>query len=717
MNFQFSIFDFQSAVFGRAMSGFTLNSPHPNPLPKGEGAATDHLKNSKAGRCVGSSTMAILPLPSGEGRVRGIWTCLLIGALLIAAAPSPLWAAPASSTNETELIAVLKSTAPPQEKAITCKRLAVYGTEAAVPALAPLLLDPHLTSWARTALEVIPGPASDAALRQALGKAKGLVLVGIINSIGVRRDVKAVSQLSGKMKDSDPEVASAAAVALGKIGGTKAAKKLSGYLAKSPSTSRTAVAEGCIRCAERFMADGKSDNAVKLYDAVAKAEVPKQKRLEATRGAILARQSAGIPLLVQQLRSADQAFFGVGLRAARELPGSEATKAVVGELHSAPAERQPLILLALADRDDPEALTTVIDAAKSGAKELRLTAVSVLDRLGKPASVPVLLTVAADEDRTLSQAALAALGRMSGEELDREIINRLEHSTGKERQVAIELAGRRNIEGAVTSIVTFAHDTDPATRAAALQTLGTIGGVAQITDLVKLLEGTSDQKDRADIEAALLAISARSGTGCAQGLLPLARNENSGLRIVALHALASAGGSDALAAVTAAVEDKDEAVQDEAVRTLSNWPNTWPEDEAITTPLLTVAKSGAKSSHQVLASRGYLQFLEGDKKLKGSEKAAKLKDIVPLLTRAEEKQLAVTVLKSTPCTDGLTLLVNYAGESGVADEACAAIIEVARKNQGGISLEDRQKALQTVADNGSSDEVKRKAQEALSRMK
>jgi len=45
------------------------------------------------------------------------------------------------------------------------------------------------------------------------------------------------------------------------------------------------------------------------------------------------------------------------------------------------------------------------------------------------------------------------------------------------------------------------------------------------------------------------------------------------------------------------------------------------------------------------------------------------------------------------------------------------IIEVARKNQGGISLEDRQKALQTVADNGTNDEVKRKAQEALSRMR
>ncbi len=89
-----------------------------------------------------------------------------------------------------------------------------------------MLADPQLASWARIALEAIPGPAADAALRRALGKLQGNLLVGVINSIGVRRDPKAVSGLVKKLKDADPDVASAAAVALGRIGGTKAAKAL-----------------------------------------------------------------------------------------------------------------------------------------------------------------------------------------------------------------------------------------------------------------------------------------------------------------------------------------------------------------------------------------------------------------------------------------------------------------------------------------------------------
>src|ERR1035441_5393133 len=118
--------------------------------------------------------------------------------------------------KQRALIHVLESNAPPAEKAITCKQLAIYGNKDAVTALAPLLSDPHLASWARIALEAIPDPAATDALRHAMGGLQGKLLIGVINSIGVRRDPEAVSVLVKKLKDKDPDVASAAAVALGR---------------------------------------------------------------------------------------------------------------------------------------------------------------------------------------------------------------------------------------------------------------------------------------------------------------------------------------------------------------------------------------------------------------------------------------------------------------------------------------------------------------------
>src|SRR5689334_8871403 len=77
--------------------------------------------------------------------------------------------------NEAELIAVLASDAPEADKAIACKKLVIYGSNAAVPELAKLLPNPRLSSWARIPLEVIPGSEADEALREAAGKLDGLL--------------------------------------------------------------------------------------------------------------------------------------------------------------------------------------------------------------------------------------------------------------------------------------------------------------------------------------------------------------------------------------------------------------------------------------------------------------------------------------------------------------------------------------------------------------
>jgi HEAT repeat protein len=640
---------------------------------------------------------------------------VLVAGSARAAAAADRQSSPAE--KERALIRLLQTNAPPAEKALACKQLAIYGTKDAVPVLAPLLSDPQLASWARIALEAIPGPTADAALRDAMGKLQGKLLIGVINSIAVRHDPTAVSGLVKKLKDADPDVASAAAVALGRIGGAKAAKALSQSLAVAPAAVRPAVAEGCILCAEKLLAQGKAADAVKLYDAVRAANVPRQKMLEATRGAVLARQSAGLPLLLEQLRSPDKALFGIGLRTARELPGRAVTEALAAELPRTSPDRQSFLLLALADRSDDAVLSAVLAAAGSGPQKLRLTAVGVLDRLGNPSSVPVLLVAAADSNADLAQAALAALARLSGNEVDADLLARLPSSTGKARQVLIMLAGQRHLDRALPVIVQSAEDPDAGVRAAAVQAIGILGDDKQVAGLVRLLQSTQSPKDRADIEMALLAISGRTGARAVPSLLPLAQSSDSAVRIIALRVLASAGGPGALAAVKSAVEDKDETVQDEAVRTLSTWPNNWPEDSGVAEPLLALARSSGKTSRQVLALRGYLQYVQGDKQLKDDEKVGKVTELLPLLKRPEAKRRAIAAIGGIPTAGALEVLVTFAAEPAIAEDACSAIVKLAGGNLPGVSKEQRQKALQAVVENSTSAETKKKAGELLKAIK
>ncbi len=653
---------------------------------------------------------------AGRRLARGFVLAALLACVLPVIPAHAATAADSQSSpaeKERAQIRLLQSNAPPAEKALVCKQLAIYGTKDAVPVLAPLLSDQQLASWARIALEAIPDAAADAALRSAMGKLKGKLLIGVINSIAVRRDPKAVGGLVKKLKDADADIASAAAVALGRISGAQAAKALSQSLATVPAAVRPAVAEGCILCAEKFLTQGNAADAVKLYDTVRAATVPRQQMLEATRGAILARQSAGLPLLLEQLRSPDKALFGIGLRTARELPGRAVTEALAAELPRTSPDRQSFLLLALADRSDDVVLPAVLAAAGSGPQKLRLTAVGILDRLGNPASVSVLLEAAADSDADLAQAALAALARLPGSGVDAGLLTRLPSSTGKTRRVLIMLAGQRHLDRALPVIVESAEDSDAGVRSAAVQAIGILGDDKQVAGLVRLLQSARSPEEGADIKMALLAITGRSGARAVPALLPLAQNGDSALRIIALHVLASAGGPEALAAVKAAVEDKDEAVQDEAVRTLSTWPNNWPEDSGVAEPLLALARSSGKTSRQVLALRGYLQYVQGDKQLKDGEKVSDVTGVLPLLKRPEEKRLAIAAIGAIPTPGALELLVTFAAEPAIAEDACSAVVKLVGGNLPGVSKEQRHKALQAAVENSTSAETKKKAGELL----
>lgn len=623
----------------------------------------------------------------------------------------------AAQAKQQELIGILQSNASPAEKAITCKQLAIYGTEEAVPSLMPLLADKDLASWARIALEAIPGPAADEALREAMGALQGRLLIGTINSIGVRGDAMAVEGLVQKLDDADADVASAAAVALGHIGGDRAAKALAPALAKAPAGVRSAIAEGCILCAEWYLAQDKAAEAVKLYDTVRQADVPDQRHLEAIRGAILARKSDGVSLLIEQLESADKSRVGIGLRAARELPGRDVTEALAAEMDRLSDEKRPLLLLAIADRSDDAVLPVVLRAAQDGPKALRITAIGILIHLGNVACVPALLDATTGGDAEIQAAAMETLVRLPGKDVDADLAARLTLSKGKMRQVLVELAGQRQISDALPAIVSSIKDTDEAVRGAAIQAVGILGQDQQVAELTKLLQTTADSAERAGIEKALLAVTGRSGAKSVPHLLTLTQSKDSSLHIIGLHALAVVGGSDALSAVKSAIASDNATVQDEAVRILSTWPNNWPEDTDAGDALLKLTESGEKMSHQVLALRGYLQYIRGNGKIGNDQKVAKVTDLRSQIKRPEEERLAIAVLGEAPTAGSLELLTTLAQDPAVAEEAYSAMVKIAGGNAPGLSKEQRQQALRTVAEKTGNNGTKRRAQDGLNKIR
>ncbi|MCC6124309.1 MAG: HEAT repeat domain-containing protein [Pirellulales bacterium] len=582
---------------------------------------------------------------------------------------------PPAKDSERQLVAVLQSDAAPQEKAIACKNLAVCGTEEAVPALAALLADEQLASWARIALEAIPDPAADDALRDALGKLRGNLLVGAINSLGARRDAKATELLAARLKDADAEVASAAAVALGRIGAPAAAKALEQALPGAPAAVRAAIAEGCIRCAEKCLADGKADAAIALYDLVRKTDLPTQCVLSATRGSILARKSAGVPLLIEQLQSPDKANFALGLRVARELPGGEVTDALVAESARMNPERQALLIVALADRHDALVLPAIRQAAKSGPAPVRLAALGALERIGDKSCVSVLLEAAAAAEEELAQAALAALAEMRDEAVDADLAARLPKAEGKTRLALIQLAGQRRIAAANPALLAAVEDSDAAVRAAALAALGS---VVELDGLSVLLAQVAHPQRPGEERAALEALSAActrmsDREACAEKLVAVVPELPVPAACGILKILSAVGGAKALAAVGAAAKSPHPEIRDAAGGLLGGWMTA---DAAPV--LLDLAKTAAEEKYRIRALRGYLRIAR-QFALPDPQRTEMCRHALKAATRGQEKKMVLEILARYPSLGMLNVALEAKRDPALADDAARCVLTVAQK--------------------------------------
>lgn len=582
----------------------------------------------------------------------------------------------AANEEVDKLISVIKSDAPHKEKADACRRLAIVGTKDAVAPLAELLADEKLSHMARYALEPIPDPAVDKALRDALGKLKGGPLVGVIGSIGVRGDAMAVAALKEKLLDPDAQISQATARALGSIGTLDAAKALQRALPDVQKENQLAMCEGLFRCGEALAAKDLRSEAVAIYDQLLSSEVPHQVRGGALRGAILARpQKDGLKLLRRNLLNDDWLLFSAAVQTSQELPGSKVTKALTAKLKKLPADNQILVIQTLGMRGDPAALSTIFALAGKGPKSVRLAAVRALPEIADPSAVPVLVDLLDDADGEISKTAQECLAALPGPEADAAVMGLLDSNVTGQRLISLELIGRRRMVTSIEALLKAARDPNAKVRQAALKKVGELGSPAELPALLNLFMNLETSQDLNAAEQALRNICAQfddrqSCTGKLISLLPQAApaQKNALLRV-----LGTLGGTDALQAVREALNDSDEGVHSAAIRALCAWKNAEAAPD-----LLRLAQTGANPKDKILCLRAYLSMASRpdillDDRLSMCRKGREL------VQRDEEKRLLLAALGGIESVDALGMIVPYLNESAVRNEAGTACVSVGGK--------------------------------------
>jgi len=635
--------------------------------------------------------------------------------LALVATCSLAWQAQAAAGNPektAQFIAILQSGAPLFDRARACQQLGEIGTREAVPALAALLPDAHLSAYARSGLEGIPDPSAAEALRTALAKLNGNLLAGVINSLGVLRDAKAVEPLRKIAADPGAGAAKEALLALGRISTGEAIQFLQQALTAGPEACRPDAAAACLLAAEQQRTDGQTETAVALYDAVRQAKVPAACRIGATRGAILARKSDGVPLLIEQLHSEDRDLRNAALLTIRDLRGEPLANALNAELATAKPELQVQILTALVDCHNPQSLGAIQARTASEDPRVRKTALYILGRIGGLAQAEALLKVlAVSRDPPESAIALDSLERIDAAGMDDLVLNALSSATDAALRVElIRLLDARGATNAISQLLKQAADRDAKVSVAACYALKSL---ARPSELPALLALTKAAKDEAVREAAESAVSgacmkmADIDAGAEAVLAELKgasepAEKNSWIRI-----LTTLGCAKALPAIEAALHDANEAVADNALDQLGRWPDPAPIDN-----LLLLAETGAKPRQRKRALVSAIRLATTAAE-EGQRPAAAVVGWLERANRAaqsiEDKRLVISALGRLKTAGSFRLLLPYLDDTSLQAEAALAVVQIAPALAKVEEADVMRGALAKITATASNDELRSKA--------
>ena len=370
------------------------------------------------------------------------------------------------ASPQDQLVSIIQSKASPREKWAAAHQLAAIANSEVAAKLAPMLTNEELGDLARYVLEPLPTPSADKALRNALITAKGQPLVGIITSLGVRRDPQVVLRLANFLDDTNRSVVVATLAALGKIGTVPAVKTIEVGFSTAPERLHPQYWAALIECAQTLHAKGKRAEANAVYRWLISGKTPEAIREAAVRGVILTGGSEELKLVTQYLPSSAP----VVLRLAQtDLPGPEATDALILGLAKLPPAQQVLLVEALGQRTDEKVIPALIHLAWTGSTPVRLAAIRSVRH--NPQLVSELVDLISDPDKEVSQAAGERLASLPEPQADAAILTLFDSKNPALRLAATQMAGHRRLAAATPALVKVAVAVEPGFADAALTAL------------------------------------------------------------------------------------------------------------------------------------------------------------------------------------------------------------------------------------------------------
>ena len=614
---------------------------------------------------------------------------------------------------EKQLIEFLNSDATLDGKEFICRKLSIIGSKESVKILAKMLEDRNTSDMARYALERIDDIAVDDVLRSALSKTAGADKIGIINTLGRRRDKRSVSILAKLIDSSDAQQAAAAVAALGKIADSKAADVLAKAARNAKGNLRMLIYDAYLNCAEDLLRQHKKKKAFNIYDNVYDSSAPKVIRLAALRGKVYSANKEQGKIVLNALKEKDPQIQAVATMLVSEVKNEKEIITIAQQLPNLPPAGQVQLITALAERAHPAVREVVVAAAKSDNEQVSTAALKALGSLGDDSIVDFLVQTAVAGEGAECDAARQSLYALKGRKVDEAIIYGIPNADTKVKIELIRAVSQRNIPRVVGALLRTAQGPDKKVCVESHKALRAVATPDDMKNLVNLLIKAKDPELINQAQKTVAAVAKKNPVQDQRAKAVLAA-----LRIVRAYqprssligVLGKIGDNSALDLLYQSLEHKNLDIRYTAVSALSEWPNPNPLEK-----LLKVVKTTNDEKHRIIALRGYIRLL-GLENSRPPEQTVKMYAAgMNLAENVTEKKMLLSGLAKTGSSAAFNILVSYLDDDQLKQEAQVAVVTIA-ETSGESDPQAAKDALQKVIRISQNDSLKDRAKKVLEKL-
>ncbi len=535
-----------------------------------------------------------------------------------------------------------------------------------------LLLRKDTSDIARKGLELIDRPEAEEALLEALDRASGAMLLGIIESLGNKGDPAAAQILSRTAKAGNAEVCLAALSALAKIPGPEAMDALEWcriYLTRrmQPHATQAYIESGWLS-----LEAGDYQTAIDLFDSLRIDIEPIEIRAQGLRGLIRAERDQAVPTIIEALTGDEPVLRAVAAEEVMKVPGRAATEALIERFADLIPENQIVVLQAFAERGDDAAVSAIVIATRSRLPEIRRAAIEAAGAFDHPEVLQPGLKAAASGNEEEKGIARQALARLNSPRMNDALVRAGMSADNGIRYEAVKAMAARSTPNAIPVLLRIAERDVKEIRLEALKALGTLGTHHELPFMVEMFLDAWSDENRLSIAHAIVAVARRSPVGKVRtGPVSGALRKSSlpdGVHLILVEILGDIQDDSALPALEAHARTRSLESSLAALEVIANWPNDGPIDT-----LQRIASAAKDDRQRAAAFEGFLRLIQIPSSRRGPDRTLKYyQQAAKIAVTPDEKRAVIRGLSQIRSSGSLKILETFLGDPQVADDAARA---------------------------------------------